>query len=83
MAHQPPYPATGDDTGVGADRRPIPGYPGTPRWVKVFGIIALVLVLMVVFMLFAGGGRHGPGRHVPSGGAGDHTAPIAHAMQQP
>jgi len=35
---------------------------GTPRWVKVFGIIALVLILMLVIMLIAGG-DHGPGRH--------------------
>lgn len=34
----------------------------TPRWVKVFGIIALVLVLLVIIM-FAGGGSHGPSRH--------------------
>jgi hypothetical protein len=34
---------------------PLP-YPGTPRWVKVFGIIALVLVLLVVMMMFIVGG---------------------------
>ena len=39
----------------------------TPRWVKVFGIVALVLVLLVVIMMFIGGGNHGPGRHMPSG----------------
>lgn len=43
-------------------------YPGTPRWAKVFGII--VLVLLVVAMMFIGGGEHGPGRHAPSGDAG-------------
>jgi hypothetical protein len=42
-------------------------YPGTPRWVKVFGIIAIGLVLLVVIMMFIGGGDHGPGRHMPSG----------------
>ncbi len=42
----------------------------TPRWVKVFGIIALILALLVGIILFTGvGGPHGPGRHVPSGGA--------------
>ena len=30
----------------------------TPRWVKVFGIIALVLVLIVVGIHLAGGGFH-------------------------
>lgn len=41
---------------------------GTPRWVKVSGIIAGVLVTLVVVMLLAG---HGPGRHI----SGDHTPP--------
>jgi hypothetical protein len=36
---------------------------GTPRWVKAFGIIAIVVVLLFVIMLVAGGGRHGPARH--------------------
>ena len=48
-----------------------PPYPGTPRWVKVFGIIAIVVVLLVVVMLLTG---HGPGRHTPSGDAGGQVA---------
>jgi len=36
---------------------------GAPRWVKVFGIIALVVVLLVVVLLLTGGSGHGPGRH--------------------
>jgi hypothetical protein len=37
---------------------------GTPRWVKVAGIIALVLVLVFVVLKLTGvGGSHGPGRH--------------------
>lgn len=41
----------------------------TPRWVKIVGITALVLVLLVGVMLLTGmGGNHGPGRHLrPSG----------------
>ncbi len=52
----------------------LPAYPGTPRWVKVFGIIALAVVLLFVTMMLAGmlagggSGGHGPGRHTPSGG---------------
>jgi hypothetical protein len=46
--------------------------PSTPRWVKVFGIIALVLVLLFVISLLAGV-RHGPGLHTPSGHAGSST----------
>ena len=44
-----------------------PPYPGTPRWVKAFGIVAIVLVLLVAIMLLSG---HGPGRHTSSGDAG-------------
>ena len=50
-----------------------PPYPGTPRWVKVFGIIAIVLFLFVLLSVLAGGGPHGPGRHASSGEAGGHT----------
>lgn len=64
-----------------ADR---PAYPGTPRWVKVTGIIVIVLVLLVGIILVTGvGGEHGPGRHIPSGGAGGYTLPIAHEVQSP
>lgn len=39
---------------------------GTPLWVKIFVLAAVVaLVLMVVAMLI-GGGQHGPGRHTSS-----------------
>ena len=44
-----------------------PSYPGTPRWVKVSGIIVVVLVMLVVIMLLSG---HGPGRHASHGDAG-------------
>lgn len=33
----------------------------TPRWVKVFGIVAIVLVVLFVIMHFTGSG---PGRHI-------------------
>lgn len=46
---------------------------GTPRWVKVFGVIALVVVLLFVALMLFGGGRHGPRRHLPSGDAGLQT----------
>ena len=39
--------------------------PRIPRWVKLFGIIALVLVLLVGAMLLSGE-EHGPGRHMPA-----------------
>jgi hypothetical protein len=41
---------------------------GAPRWVKVAGIVALVVALLVVVMFLIGGtGGHGPQRH--GGGA--------------
>ena len=57
---------------------------GTPRWVKVFGIIALVLVLLFVISLLAGV-RHGPGLHAPSGDAGGDTQAfsVAEHAEQP
>ena len=67
-------------THEGSDR----GSPtSTPRWVKVFGIVALVLVLLFVILLLADAGRHGPGRHTQSGDPGRHTSPIEHGVQQP
>jgi uncharacterized membrane protein len=36
---------------------------GAPRWVKAFGIIALIVVVLIVVMLVVGG-NHGPGRHM-------------------
>jgi hypothetical protein len=47
-------------------KRPGRDDTGTPRWVKVFGIIVLVLVLLVAIIIATGlGGEHGPGRHLP------------------
>lgn len=54
---------------------------GTPRWVKVFGIIALIVFLLFVISTLAGV-RHGPGLHTPSSDAGSYASPIAYAIQQ-
>ncbi len=76
MADSPPYSATyrdaGDETGVGPGRG---SSTGAPRWVKVLGIIAVVLVVLVGVVLLTGGGGHGPGRHTPSGDAGGQPPP--------
>ncbi len=48
--------------------------PGMPRWVKVIGIAALVVVLLVVVLVLTGaGGEHGPGRHAAWSDAGART----------
>lgn len=57
-------------TQVGSDHE---SPPSTPRWVKVFGIVTLALVLLVGVAVLTGG-EHGPGRHTP---------PIEHGAQQP
>ncbi len=73
-------PVPGDDTDVGPGR----DYPGMPRWVKLAGIIALILILLLVVLMVAGvGGQHGPGRHLPSGGAGGSSPPMTVAAQRP
>lgn len=49
-------------------------YPGTPRWVKISGIVVGILVLVVAIVMFTGvGGPHGPGRHLSSGDASGHV----------
>jgi hypothetical protein len=66
MADPTAYPDAGDDT-------------GTPRWVKVFGTIALLVVLLFVILMFTRGpgGRHGPSRHMPSRDTAGQTPPEA------
>ena len=55
-----PAPAGSDDIGAARDVEPT---TGAPRWVKAFGVIALVVVVLVLVLLLVGGGNHGPGRH--------------------
>ena len=49
---------------------------GAPRWVKVFGVIAVVLLVLLAIMLLSGG-NHGPGRHLGSSGLGTTGSLIA------
>jgi hypothetical protein len=37
----------------------LPPYPGTPRWVVVFGIIVAALVVLVLVRHLIGGRLHG------------------------
>jgi hypothetical protein len=74
-AHPGPGPGRepGSETGPGAGSA-----AGTPRWVKVFGSIGLVLALLLAIMLLTG---HGPGRHLSSGEAGG-LAPLSSVMER-
>jgi hypothetical protein len=59
--------------------------PSTPSWVKVSGIITIVLVLLVVIMMLFGGDKHGPGRHIPKGDPAEQIeqeAPGSHAPSE-
>lgn len=69
----PSFSNAGDEADIQPDHE---SKNSTPRWVKVFGIIAIVVFLLFVIQLISGGGRHGPGRHrVSDGGAAAHTPP--------
>jgi hypothetical protein len=55
---------------------------GTPRWVKVFGTILILLIVLFVIMLLAGG-PHGPGRHLRPSGSGGQTPNTVPGASQP
>jgi hypothetical protein len=47
---------------------------GLPRWVKVSGIIAIVLILLLLILQFGGMlSDHGPGRHASADLADGHS----------
>ena len=52
-------------------------YPGTARWVKASGIVAVLLTLFVLFVVLGGGGPHGPGREVSAHRPNDHCIALA------
>jgi hypothetical protein len=56
MIDRPSHPYSSDDAGVRPDRE---SPPSTPRWVKVFGVIGLVLVLLFVILHLTGRGLGG------------------------
>jgi hypothetical protein len=51
---------------------------GTPRWVKVFGIIFAVVVLLFFLLLFTRGAHRGPGEHRLPGNPSGHSPGSGH-----
>lgn len=50
--------------------------PGAPRWVKAFGLVVAVLVLLFAALHLVGLRPGGPGFHgAPAGAAGTRAAP--------
>ncbi len=71
-AHNPEFDTTASRVPTTSGSPP----PTAPRWVKVCGIILVVLAL--VFAAMALFGNHGPSRHTSSGGLGG-PAPLPSA----
>lgn len=66
MADSPAHPDSNLEPAVDIRQEPArEGAPRTPRWVKVFGIIAVVLIVAVAVQ-FIFGMKHGPGLHSSS-----------------
>jgi hypothetical protein len=76
MGDTPTSQNPGDAADVNAQASP-DEHRGMPRWVKVFAVLGIVLVVLVIVMLFTG---HGPGRHT---GGTNHAAGPAAALGGP
>ena len=60
-----------NEAGGTSDRRLTAVYPGTPRWVKIAGVIAILVVTLVGLM------------HVTGVAPGGHAPRAEHGLQQP
>jgi hypothetical protein len=50
---------------------------GTPRWVKLFGLVIVVVgVLFLILMFHDPGGGHGPRRHLRPDGSDQRTGAV-------
>lgn len=85
MADSSRYPDPMPQPDPAAVGRDIQTSPGMPRWVKVFLIVSLAVVLLFAVAQVTGvGGDHGPGRHSGGDGTsaviedGAHKPPVVH-----
>lgn len=53
---------SGSDHDQEGHNLPVQARPGVPRWVKVFALIALAVVVVLAAVMLLGG-EHGPGMH--------------------
>jgi hypothetical protein len=72
MTDSPAQPDDLDQTGATGGQSPP---AGMPRWVKVFAVIGIILVVVLLVALLVGG-NHGPSRHTGDPG-GSTVAAIA------
>ena len=54
--------------------------PSMPRWVKVFGIVVIVVIVLGVILRLVGG-NHGPGRHLGFRPTDGQSARIGHELR--
>lgn len=60
-----------DEAGVTSESPPASAYPGTPRWVKIAGIIAVLVVVLVGLT------------HLTGVAPSTHVSPVEHGVNQP
>jgi hypothetical protein len=48
-----------------------------PRWVKLFGIAAILLLALAIVVMLLSGSQHGPGRHLSSLGVASTSSPLS------
>lgn len=77
MSDLPSSASTAEERASPPARGPGQVYPGTPRWVKVGAMVAVIVLLLVVVAMVLTGREHGPMRHIPSGSAPIHQGQLA------
>ena len=66
MTESPSSARRAEETAATSASRQAAAYPGTPRWVKLGAIVAVLVIVLVLAVMILSGGEHGPLRHVPS-----------------
>ena len=67
-------PSSGHHANVGAGSE---GDHRVPRWVKLFGLAAILLLTLAIVVMLLSGGQHGPGRHLSSLGVSSTSSPLS------